>query len=66
MGLRALQARGRGNFSRRQRQLPPVALDLVAQWSDPREHQFQKVITAERNRVRASARNCRLIRANSG
>ena len=27
------------------------ALDLVAQWSDPREHQFQKVITAERNRV---------------
>jgi AcrR family transcriptional regulator len=27
------------------------ALDLVDQWSDPREHQFQKVITAERNRV---------------
>ncbi|WP_035675289.1 TetR/AcrR family transcriptional regulator C-terminal domain-containing protein, partial [Bradyrhizobium liaoningense] len=27
------------------------ALDLVEQWSDPREHQFQKVITAERNRV---------------
>jgi AcrR family transcriptional regulator len=27
------------------------ALDLVAQWADPREHQFQKVITAERNRV---------------
>ena len=27
------------------------ALDLVTQWSDPREHQFQKVITAERNRV---------------
>jgi len=27
------------------------AHDLVAQWSDPREHQFQKVITAERNRV---------------
>jgi hypothetical protein len=26
-------------------------LDLVEQWSDPREHQFQKVITAERNRV---------------
>ncbi len=23
------------------------ALDLVTQWSDPREHQFQKVITAE-------------------
>jgi AcrR family transcriptional regulator len=27
------------------------AFDLVIQWSDPREHQFQKVITAERNRV---------------
>ena len=27
------------------------ALDLVAQWSDPREHQFQKLLTAERNRV---------------
>jgi AcrR family transcriptional regulator len=27
------------------------ALDLVEQWSDPREHRFQKVITAERNRV---------------
>lgn len=27
------------------------ALDLVTQWADPREHQFQKVITAERNRV---------------
>jgi AcrR family transcriptional regulator len=27
------------------------ALDLVDQWADPREHQFQKVITAERNRV---------------
>jgi AcrR family transcriptional regulator len=27
------------------------ALDLVAQWSDPREHQFQKLITAERNRI---------------
>lgn len=27
------------------------AFDLVEQWSDPREHQFQKVITAERNRV---------------
>src|SRR6476620_8054204 len=27
------------------------ALDLVTLWSDPREHQFQKVITAERNRV---------------
>lgn len=27
------------------------ALDLVEQWSDPAEHQFQKVITAERNRV---------------
>ncbi len=27
------------------------ALDLVHQWSDPSEHQFQKVITAERNRV---------------
>jgi AcrR family transcriptional regulator len=27
------------------------ALDLVQQWSDPREHRFQKVITAERNRV---------------
>ncbi len=27
------------------------ALDLVTQWSDPCEHQFQKVITAERNRV---------------
>ena len=25
--------------------------NLVEQWSDPREHQFQKVITAERNRV---------------
>jgi AcrR family transcriptional regulator len=27
------------------------AFDLVEQWSDPREHQFQKIITAERNRV---------------
>ncbi len=27
------------------------ALDLVEQWSDPRERQFQKLITAERNRV---------------
>jgi AcrR family transcriptional regulator len=27
------------------------ALDLVSLWSDRREHQFQKVITAERNRV---------------
>jgi AcrR family transcriptional regulator len=27
------------------------ALDLVSLWSDPREHQFQKVITAERNRI---------------
>jgi AcrR family transcriptional regulator len=27
------------------------ALDLVDQWSDASEHQFQKVITAERNRV---------------
>lgn len=27
------------------------ARDLVEQWSDPRERQFQKLITAERNRV---------------
>ncbi len=27
------------------------ALDLVSQWSDVSEHQFQKVITPERNRV---------------
>lgn len=27
------------------------ARDLVTQWSDPRERQFQKLITAERNRV---------------
>ena len=37
------------------------ALDLVEQWSDPREHQFQKVITAERNRVPASAPSSPII-----
>jgi AcrR family transcriptional regulator len=44
------------------------ALDLVAQWSDPREHQFQKVITAERNRVPGYPRRnspISSIRANS-